>query len=157
MRTDYAVEANLTEAVGHEGVGHRVCPPCTEREFFIDNLLVRIHLIIVMIRWTGLSPCGVYIGYTHVYRPGGNPGAKLKSPTDATRFWWRVGSRNHRFAHGLPPAWGARSAQVSWPANFFFFFFFINLQPLKKLSTTNYAPFALDSEPGSLTDILRPS
>ena len=27
-----------------------------EREFFIDNLLVRIHFIIVMIRWTGLSP-----------------------------------------------------------------------------------------------------
>ena len=27
-------------------------PP--EREFFIDNLLVRIHFIIVMIRWTGL-------------------------------------------------------------------------------------------------------
>ena len=25
-------------------------------EFFIDNLLVRIHLIIVMIRWTGLAP-----------------------------------------------------------------------------------------------------
>jgi len=34
--------------------------------------------------------------------------------------------------------------------------FFINLQPLKKWSTTNYAPFALDREPGSLTDILRP-
>jgi len=29
-------------------------PP--EREFFIDNLLVRIHCIIVMIRWTGLAP-----------------------------------------------------------------------------------------------------
>jgi len=28
----------------------------TEREFFIDNLLVRIHLIIVLIRWTGLAP-----------------------------------------------------------------------------------------------------
>ena len=27
-----------------------------EREFFIDNLLVRIHLIVVMIRWTGLAP-----------------------------------------------------------------------------------------------------
>jgi len=26
------------------------------REFFIDNLLVRIHRIIVMIRWTGLAP-----------------------------------------------------------------------------------------------------
>jgi len=28
-----------------------------EREFFIDNLLVRIHFIIVMNRWTGLAPC----------------------------------------------------------------------------------------------------
>ena len=26
------------------------------RGFFIDNLLVRIHFIIVMIRWTGLAP-----------------------------------------------------------------------------------------------------
>jgi len=30
--------------------------PQREREFFIDNLLVRIHSIIVMIRWTGLAP-----------------------------------------------------------------------------------------------------
>ena len=29
--------------------------PCREREFFIDNLLVQIHFIIVMIRWTGLK------------------------------------------------------------------------------------------------------
>jgi len=28
----------------------------TEREFFIDNLLVRIHFIIEMIRCTGLAP-----------------------------------------------------------------------------------------------------
>jgi len=27
-----------------------------EREFFIDNLLARIHFIVVMIRWTGLAP-----------------------------------------------------------------------------------------------------
>jgi len=27
-----------------------------EKEFFIDNLPVRIHFIIVMIRWTGLAP-----------------------------------------------------------------------------------------------------
>jgi len=27
-----------------------------QREFFIDNLLVRIHFIIEMIWWTGLSP-----------------------------------------------------------------------------------------------------
>jgi len=27
-----------------------------EREFFVDNLLVRNHVIIVMIRWTGIAP-----------------------------------------------------------------------------------------------------
>jgi len=27
-----------------------------EREFFIDDLLVRIHFIVVTIRWTGLTP-----------------------------------------------------------------------------------------------------
>ena len=31
-------------------------PKEAERELFIDNLLVRIHFIIVMIRWTGLAP-----------------------------------------------------------------------------------------------------
>ena len=30
--------------------------PCLLESFFIDNLLVRIHFIIVMIRWTGLAP-----------------------------------------------------------------------------------------------------
>ena len=33
-------------------------PATRERDFFIDNLLVRIHFIIVMIRWTGLAPWG---------------------------------------------------------------------------------------------------
>ena len=33
-------------------------PPAQRRgrEFFIDNLLVQIHFIIVMIGWTGLAP-----------------------------------------------------------------------------------------------------
>ena len=32
--------------------------PCLppERDFYVDNLLVRIHFIIEMIRWTGLAP-----------------------------------------------------------------------------------------------------
>ena len=34
--------------------GARALP--IEREFFIDNLLVRIHFIIVIFRWTGLAP-----------------------------------------------------------------------------------------------------
>jgi len=33
-----------------------LCVTLAEIEFFIDNLLVRIHFIIVMIRWTGLAP-----------------------------------------------------------------------------------------------------
>ena len=33
-----------------------VSTPGGEREFFIDNLLVRIHFIIEMIWWTGLAP-----------------------------------------------------------------------------------------------------
>ena len=35
-------------ALGHASIA--------ERDFFIDNLLVRIHFIIEMIRWTGLAP-----------------------------------------------------------------------------------------------------
>ena len=31
-------------------------PPQRQREFFTDNQMVRIHVIIVMIRWTGLAP-----------------------------------------------------------------------------------------------------
>ena len=35
---------------------YRVHPARTEREFFIENLLVRIHLLIEMSRWTGHAP-----------------------------------------------------------------------------------------------------
>jgi len=34
-----------------------------EREFFIDNLLVRIHFIIEMIWWTGLAPWEYELGW----------------------------------------------------------------------------------------------
>ena len=40
---------------GREGRGG-TAPAEREREFFIDNLMVRIHLIIEMIWWTGLAP-----------------------------------------------------------------------------------------------------
>jgi len=39
---------------GHQGAIQ--VPRLREREFFIDNILVRIHFIIVMIMWTGLAP-----------------------------------------------------------------------------------------------------
>ena len=35
------------------GAGRR--HPRQQREFFMDNLLVRIHFILVIIRWTGLA------------------------------------------------------------------------------------------------------
>ena len=44
---------NRMKRDAHEGNTQNVS---REREFFIDNLLVRIHLIIVVFRWTGLAP-----------------------------------------------------------------------------------------------------
>ena len=39
------------------GAPRMSCTPLgREREFFVDNLLVQIHSIIVRIRWTGLAP-----------------------------------------------------------------------------------------------------
>ena len=38
-------------------LGDRDLQKGAAREFVIDNLLVRNHFIIVMIRWTGLAPC----------------------------------------------------------------------------------------------------
>ena len=38
------------------GVLHLTEQPAVEKEFFIDNLPVRIHFTFVMIRWTGLAP-----------------------------------------------------------------------------------------------------
>jgi len=32
------------------------CAGRKEIEFFLDNLLVRIHFVVEMIRWTGLAP-----------------------------------------------------------------------------------------------------
>ena len=45
----------------------------SERDVFIDNLLVRIHFIIEMIWWTGLAPWELRIGASstlRVYRGG---------------------------------------------------------------------------------------
>ena len=45
------------EPLAEHGVEALVPAEChRKREFFIDNQLVRIHYIIVMIRWTGLAP-----------------------------------------------------------------------------------------------------
>ena len=42
-------------------------PRQREREFFIDNLLVRIHFIIVIIRWTGLAPWEFEFPFPHIH------------------------------------------------------------------------------------------
>ena len=51
-----SVRPNWRGGMGEIDVSHRLIGPRCERDFFIDNLLVRIHFIIVMIRWTGLAP-----------------------------------------------------------------------------------------------------
>jgi len=47
------IESNLVEGAQKEPALN--AGKVREREFFIDNLLVRIHFIIVMIGWTGLA------------------------------------------------------------------------------------------------------
>jgi len=52
---------NLEWGVGEDAlVAHEVLRQApargAERDFFVDNLLVRIHFIIEMIWWTGLAP-----------------------------------------------------------------------------------------------------
>ena len=49
------VDMNINIRCKLEGGRLSVAEP-PRREFFIDNRLVRIHLIIVMIKWTGLAP-----------------------------------------------------------------------------------------------------
>ena len=54
FRTRHVLDAFIewSWAAGDWRVGYQAA----EREIFIDNLLVPIHCIIVMIRWTGLAP-----------------------------------------------------------------------------------------------------
>jgi len=50
-----------------------------ERDSFIDNLLVRIHFIIVMIRWTGLAPReSEFPAAGHRTERAGQPGKGLR-------------------------------------------------------------------------------
>ena len=49
-----------------------------EREFFIHNLLVRIHFIVVMMRWTGLAPLEFEFSF---------PGSLTSTSLDPTRMF----------------------------------------------------------------------
>jgi len=52
--------------------------PARAREFFIDNLLVRNHFIIVMIRWTGLAPWEFELRHRYRNRAGHVAGVLLR-------------------------------------------------------------------------------
>ena len=79
----------------------------THREFFIDNLLVRIHFMIVMIRWTGLSLWSLnFFFQVAVYQPSysstQSPPFRQKDPEDAAPARHRPGAPL-RLARHSPP------------------------------------------------------
>jgi len=51
-----SLRARARGCVLSPALGTYQAPKTSEKELFIDNLLARVHLIIVMIRWTGLAP-----------------------------------------------------------------------------------------------------
>jgi len=69
------------EIVGLRRLPHGIAP---EREFFIDNLLVRIHFIIVMIRSTGLAGYG-WLAAAPARDAAGAAGAAAPGPPLARR------------------------------------------------------------------------
>ena len=60
-----SVDGRIVHLLDVRGVRGRLGRRRLQREFFIGNLLVRIHLIIVMIRWTGHGIC--YMLYVICY------------------------------------------------------------------------------------------
>ena len=54
----YIYICNELARISGEGLDQQTCPaaPDRQKELVIDNLLVRIHFVIVMIEWTGLAP-----------------------------------------------------------------------------------------------------
>ena len=56
IRARLGTTAPFCQVVVHDRGWLVAAEPHEEREFFIDNLPVRIHFIIVMSRWTGLAP-----------------------------------------------------------------------------------------------------
>ena len=66
-----------------------------EREFFIANLLVRIHFIIEMIRWTGLAPWEFEFPFpgslTSIGRAGSILGLQQEYLADNEEYFWGLG------------------------------------------------------------------
>ena len=79
-----------------------------EREFFIDNLLVRIHFIIEMIWWTGLAPWEFEFPFpgslTSIYMPRGQRTlAPSRPPNTATSALRRPESARNEGTTGPTP------------------------------------------------------
>ena len=65
-----------------------------QRDFFIDDLLARIHFIIVMMRWTGLAPWDLEFPY-----PGSLTSAFLVFLPEVDAFVPQTRNVNLRIAH----------------------------------------------------------
>ena len=104
MPFQFLVRRPLRSKSGDVKVFHQL----NRREFFIDNLLVQIHFIIVMIRWTGLAPWELEFPFprslTSTFLTGGGGG-------------WDGGDADHRC-----PVAGVRPPTVERALLFFFFF-----------------------------------
>ena len=68
-----------------------------EKEFFLDNLLVRIHLIFEMIKWTGLAPWEFEFSF-QVDRPEKRPEIRAISSPLSTR---KSGIGNYGFGRSV--------------------------------------------------------
>ena len=93
-----------------EGVLHPIfavlLPP--EREFFIDNLLVRIHFIIEMIWWTGLAPWEFEFPF---------PGSLISTPPPhlrGTTLWWGLLRMPARGNAAAPKGERQRGSSQHW-------------------------------------------
>ena len=71
------------------------------REFFIDNLLVRIHYIIVMIRWTGLAPFPFPGSLTSTFLVGEH--VEASGGLHLLRAWGRVAEMEEKVRPGGNP------------------------------------------------------
>jgi len=74
--------------------------PREEREFFIDNLLVRNHFIIVVIRWTG-SRHGSLNSLGRTYRSHRREGDRTPDHQTASSTWQPIFCPPEFFA--IPP------------------------------------------------------
>jgi len=89
-----------------------------ERDFFIDNLLVRIHYIIVMIRWTGLAPWEFQLPFpgslTSTFLAGAGAGGSRPAAHRLARAGVRGGARAAREVGQPSRGGGGAPARARW-------------------------------------------